>query len=205
MMTSRSEYRLLLRQDNSDLRLTPIGYEAGLISESRYQQFLTKKNQQENEKRRLSATHLSPEIVNPFLQKHGEPPVKSGVSLADLLRRPGITYEMLAEIDPLRIFSGDGEEDANSPNLSLLQQMTVEYDIKYAGYATRQLAEVARQQRLEEKILPENLDYLGMKGLRIEAAQKLDRIRPRTLGQASRISGVNPADISVLMICLGIH
>ena len=193
MMTSRSEYRLLLRQDNADLRLTPIGHEAGLISEARYQQFLDKKSRQEAEKQRLEETVLSPTVANPFLRAREQTELKSGASLADLLRRPGISYAELAEIDPKR------------PDLPLNEQMTVEYDIKYAGYAARQLAEVARQEKLEEKKLPADLDYRSIKGLRIEAAQKLDKIRPLTLGQASRISGVNPADVSVLMIYLGIH
>ncbi|MBR7099118.1 MAG: tRNA uridine-5-carboxymethylaminomethyl(34) synthesis enzyme MnmG, partial [Clostridia bacterium] len=193
MMTSRSEYRLLLRQDNADLRLTPIGHEVGLIDEARYQQFLEKKARQEAEKTRLEQTVLSPNTANPFLRELGETELKSGASLADLLRRPAISYEQLKALDPQR------------PELPLNEQMTVEYDIKYAGYAARQLADVARQQKLEEKRLPTDVDYASIKGLRIEAAQKLDKFRPQTLGQASRISGVNPADISVLMIYLGIH
>ncbi len=193
MMTSRSEYRLLLRQDNADLRLTPIGYQVGLIPETRYQAFLEKKDRQEAERQRLEHTVISPSVANPFLFSHGETEVKSGVTLAELLRRPGLSYRVLAEIDPER------------PALSCAEQLTVESDVKYAGYAARQLADVARQRRLDEKTLPEHLQYSQIKGLRIEAAQKLERIRPRTLGQASRISGVNPADISVLMIYLGIH
>ena len=193
MMTSRSEYRLLLRQDNADLRLTPIGHKVGLIDEARFQRFSEKKQRQEAEKQRLEETVLSPTVANPFLREHSETELKSGASLADLLRRPGISYHQLKEIDK------------NRPELSLTEQMTVEYDIKYAGYVTRQLADVARQEKLEEKRLPADLDYRSIKGLRIEAAQKLDKLRPRTLGQASRISGVNPADISVLMIYLGIH
>ena len=193
MMTSRSEYRLLLRQDNADLRLTPIGYEAGLISEERYAQFLSKKERQEQEKERLERTILSPLVANPFLREHGETELKSGASVADLLRRPSLTYEMLSEIDKER------------PVLTPLEKMTVEYDIKYAGYAARQVADVERRRKLEEKLLPNDLDYKQIKGLRIEAAQKLDKMRPRTLGQASRISGVNPADISVLLIYLGIR
>ena len=193
MMTSRSEYRLLLRQDNADTRLTPIGYEVGLIDEARYQRFLDKKSRQNAEKQRLEETILSPNTANAFLASHEQTELKSGASLADLLRRPGINYADLKEIDP------------NRPELALNEQMTVEYDIKYAGYAARQLAEVAKQEKLEAKSLPSDLNYLSVKGLRIEAAQKLDKFRPRTLGQASRISGVNPADISVLMIYLGIH
>ena len=192
MMTSRSEYRLLLRQDNADLRLTPIGYEVGLISEERYQRFLAKKAQEDAEKERLESTHLSPELANAFLESIGETPLKSGASLADLLRRPPVTYDQLTEIDPTR------------PTLPKSVRLTVEVDIKYAGYASRQKAEVERHRKLEEKRLPTDLHYPSIKGLRIEAAQKLEKFRPLTLGQASRISGVNPADISVLLIYLGI-
>ena len=191
MMTSRSEYRLLLRQDNADQRLTPIGYEAGLVKEEQYQAFLRKKEVQETEKARLESTYVSPTLANPFLEQLGETPLKSGASLADLLRRPPVTYEKLAEID------------SNRPELSRLVRLTVETDIKYAGYANRQLSEVEHRRKLDEKALPEDINYQFVKGLRIEAAQKLNSIRPRTVGQASRISGVSPADISVLLIYLG--
>ena len=193
MMTSRSEYRLLLRQDNADRRLTPIGYRVGLIPEERYRAFCAKMERQEAEKQRLEHTVIPPAVANPFLAAHGETEVKSGVTLAELLRRPGLTYRAL------------GEMDSGRPSLTPAEALTVETDVKYAGYAARQLADVARQQKLEEKPLPADLPYERIRGLRIEAAQKLARIRPRTLGQASRISGVNPADISVLMIYLGIH
>jgi tRNA uridine 5-carboxymethylaminomethyl modification enzyme len=193
MMTSRSEYRLLFRQDNADRRLTPIGHSVGLIGEERYAQYLSKIERQETEKERLEKTVLSPLIANPYLEKIGETPLKSGATIADLLRRPAISYASLAEID------------ADRPCLTSEEILSVEFDIKYAGYATRQLAEVAKQQKLEEKHLPADLDYTEIKGLRIEAMQKLNQIRPRTLGQASRISGVSPADISVLLIYLGIH
>ena len=192
MMTSRSEYRLLLRQDNADLRLTPIGYEVGLIDETRYQRFLAKKAAEDAEKDRLEHTHVSPEIANDFLLSIGETPLKSGASLADLLRRPSVSYEQLAKIDPER------------PILPQNVRLTVEVDIKYAGYASRQRAEVERYKKLEEKKLPQDIDYKQIRGLRIEATQKLEKLRPLTLGQASRISGVNPADISVLLIYLGI-
>ncbi len=192
MMTSRSEYRLLLRQDNADLRLTPLGYEAGLISETRYQAFLHKKEKEDLEINRLEHTHLSPAEANPFLESLGETPVKSGVSLADLLRRPPVSYKTLAQIDPER------------PNLSPMIALTVETSIKYAGYANRQISEIERRRKLEQKPLPPELDYQSIRGLRLEAAQKLSKIRPMTIGQASRISGVNPADISVLLIYLGI-
>lgn len=192
MMTSRSEYRLLLRQDNADLRLTPLGYEVGLIDEERYQAFLHKKAQEDKEIERLESTHVSPETANPFLLSIGESALKSGASLADLLRRPPVSYEQLVQIDPSR------------PSLSRAVALTVEVSIKYAGYANRQLLEVERHRKLEAKLLPLHLDYRQIRGLRIEAAQKLEQIRPRTIGQASRISGVNPADISVLLIYLGI-
>lgn len=192
MMTSRSEYRLLLRQDNADLRLTPIGYEAGLISEARYQDFLSKKAQKSLEIERLEHTHLSPAEANPFLESVGETPVKSGVSLADLLRRPPITYSQLAQVDP------------NRPPLSPILSLSVETEIKYAGYANRQISEIERRRKLEQKPLSPDLDYKSIRGLRLEAAQKLSQIRPLTIGQASRISGVNPADTSVLLIYLGI-
>ena len=192
MMTSRSEFRLILRQDNADLRLTPIGYACGLISEDRYQAFLNKKEAEETEKARLEATHLGPDAVNPVMDQLGLEPVKSGVSLGDLLRRPQITYEDLMPIDIRR------------PVLTQEIIKTVETDVKYAGYIKRELAEVERQKKLESKHIPENLDYRNIKGLRLEASQKLDKFRPATVGQASRISGVSPADISVLLMYLGI-
>ena len=193
MMTSRSEYRLLLRQDNADARLTPIGHRAGLVGETQYSAFLQKHERIEAEKARLEQTYVSPETANLFLEALGESTLKSGASLADLLRRPAVTYEKLAEIDP------------NRPALSRSERITVTNDVKYAGYVTRQSAEVARQRKLEEKRLPADLCYREIAGLRIEAAQKLEAIKPLTIGQASRISGVNPADISVLLIYLGLH
>jgi tRNA uridine 5-carboxymethylaminomethyl modification enzyme len=191
MMTSRSEYRLLLRQDNADLRLTPIGHRVGLVSEERYATFLAKKEMQETECKRLESTHVSPQVANALLERLGEPGVSSGVSLADLLRRPQLTYEALGEIDPSR------------PQLSRRVKATVEVTVKYAGYIKRQIAEVERHAKMEDMRLPADLDYASIRGLRIEAAQKLGRVRPLTLGQASRISGVNPADISVLLVYLG--
>ena len=191
MMTSRSEYRLLLRQDNADRRLTPIGYEAGLVKEEQYQAFLNKQEQIETEKARLESTYVSPVVANPFLAEIGETALKSGASLADLLRRPPVSYEILSKIDQ------------NRPILSRSVRNTVEIDIKYAGYANRQLNEVEQRRKMEEKLLPDDIDYKNVKGLRIEAAQKLSTVRPRTVGQASRISGVSPADITVLLIYLG--
>ena len=193
MMTSRSEYRLLLRQDNADRRLTPKGYAAGLVTEEKYAAFLEKKRQTDEEIDRLNRTHYSPERVNPFLEAKGMPGVASGVSLADLLRRPDITYEMLSEID------------ADRPSLPRAVRLTAEVSVKYEGYIKRQLKEVERHERLEARPLPADLDYSAIRGLRIEAAQKLAQIKPLTVGQASRISGVNPADLSVLLIYLGMH
>ena len=193
MMTSRSEYRLLLRQDNADARLTPIGYRIGLINEERYAKFKQKQENISSEIERLHTTFISPTRINPLLERIGEPQLSGGASLADLLRRPALTYEMLAEIDPAR------------PVLSMREALTVETAVKYEGYIKRQRAEVERQARLESKKLPDDIDYKAIKGLRLEAAQKLDKIRPASVGQASRISGVNPADITVLLIYLGIH
>ena len=153
---------------------------------------MQKKALQEAEKERLEHTHVSPAEAHEFLISIGETPLKSGASLADLLRRPTITYEQLAVLDKKR------------PDLPILVKTTAEVDIKYAGYANRQLSEVERHRKLEEKKLPADIDYKSIRGLRIEAAQKLDQIRPLTLGQASRISGANPADISVLLIYLGV-
>ena len=193
MMTSRSEYRLLLRQDNADVRLTPIGRRVGLISDERFAEFEAKIAAQNAEITRLERTFVSPSRANPYLTALGMPEVTTGVSLADLLRRPSITYESLSAIDEAR------------PSLSRRERLAVEVAVKYDGYIKRQLAEVKRSEKTEHKKLPENIDYLSIKGLRIEAAQKLDKLRPVTIGQASRISGVNPADISVLLIYLGIN
>ncbi len=190
MMTSRSEYRLLLRQDNADVRLTPTGYKVGLISEEKYQRFVKKQENIAAERKRLETTHLSPAATKEFLLSRGLPEVTSGVSLADLLRRPQITYDELAELDPER------------PTLTAREREALEVEVKYEGYVKKQLAEVARSEKLENRRLPDDIDYSLVKGLRIEAAQKLAKIRPQTFGQAARISGVNPADISVLLIYL---
>ena len=193
MMTSRSEYRLLLRQDNADARLTPIGRRIGLINDERYAEYLKKQEIIEKESRRLEGTFVSPAKANPLLTELGQPSISSGASLADLLRRPEISYEILSKIDE------------NRPNIPYRAAMTVETAIKYAGYIKRQRAEVERHAKLESKLLPEDIDYASIKGLRLEAAQKLDKIRPKSIGQASRISGVNPADITVLLIYLGMR
>ena len=192
MMTSRSEYRLLLRQDNADRRLTPMGHEIGLIDDERYKKFFQKKELCDREIERLESTFISPLVANPFLEELGLTTVATGISLAELLRRPALTYDILAKID------------ASRPELPRGVRMTAEISIKYQGYIKRQLAEVERRARLEEKRIPADIDYSAVLGLRIEAEQKLSKIRPQTIGQASRISGVSPADISVLMIYLGI-
>ena len=193
MMTSRSEYRLLLRQDNADTRLTPIGHRLGLISDKRFAAFKASKAQIEAEIARLKSTYLSPTAINPLLERLGEPPVTTGISMADLLRRPSIDLEVLAPLDK------------NRPTLSRKELLSVEVQIKYEGYINRQICEVSRQERLESRMLPSTLDYAEIKGLRIEAAQKLSAVRPATIGQASRISGVSHADISVLLIYLGLR
>ncbi len=192
MMTSRSEYRLLLRQDNADLRLTEIGYKCGLVTQENYAKFLVKKKMIEDEIYRLEHTNLSPIYANKYLESIGETPVHSGVSLSDLLRRPAVTYEGLSSIDRER------------KPLPLSVTTTVSVSVKYEGYIKKQIAEVRRHESLEEKIIPSDLDYSEIKGLRIEAMQKLTKLRPMTIGQASRISGVSPADISVLLIYLGL-
>lgn len=191
MMTSRSEYRLLLRQDNADLRLTPIGHAIGLISEERYQRFLRKKETIEKEIARLSAVVVPPsDSVRAFLRMHGSADIATGIRLSELLRRPEFTYDILAEIDPER------------PKLNRFEAEQVEIQIKYEGYINRQLRQVAAFKKMEDKLLDETTDYSQIAGLRLEARQKLDKIKPRSLGQASRISGVSPADVSVLMIYL---
>lgn len=189
MMTSRAEYRLLLRQDNADLRLTPIGYEVGLISQERYQKFLDKKQEVEEEIERLKKVVVPPnqEMQN-FLEKIGSSPLKSGIHLYDLMKRPQVTYENTAFVDPER------------PKISETAAEQVGIQVKYDGYIKRQLKQVEQFKKLEKKHIPSNIDFEKIKGLRIEAQQKLNEIKPHSLGQASRISGVSPADISVLMI-----
>ena len=191
MMTSRAEYRLLLRQDNADLRLTEIGHEVGLISEERYKKFLEKKENINKEIERLNKTTIKPtEKVNDFLQKNGSSTISNGVKIAELLRRTELTYEKLGEIDIER------------PELPKEVVEEVEIQVKYEGYLKLQEAQVEKFKKLETKKLPEDIDYKELKGLRIEARQKLNKIKPTSVGQASRISGVSPADVSVLLIYL---
>lgn len=192
MMTSRSEYRLLLRQDNADLRLTPVGYELGLISETRYQKFLLKKKHIEQEIARLKKTYVSHlnGQANEILEECGTTPLTGGASLAELLARPQVSYEALRPVDPER------------PALTRAEGRQAEISIKYEGYIEKQLAKVREFHKLESRRLPADLCYENMPGLRLEARQKLASVRPVSIGQASRISGVSPADISVLMIAL---
>ena len=191
MMTSRSEYRLLLRQDNADLRLTPYGYELGLISSERYSKFLTKRRMIEEETARLQNLIFPPskEVLN-YLESVGSTPISTGARAAELLKRPNITYEGMKEIDRGR------------PDIPDDVAEQVEISIKYEGYINRQIKQAEQFRKLESKKLPEDIDYSKIDGLRIEARQKLEKIKPSSLGQASRISGVNPADIAVLMVYL---
>ena len=194
MMTSRSEYRLLLRQDNADQRLTPLGHEVGLIDEQRYQKLLTKISLIEQEKARLESTMVGgSKEVQSFLEKHESTTLKTAASLAEILRRPEMRYEYLQEIDP------------EWPNLPEDVCEQVEIDIKYDGYIKRQLKQVEQFKKLESKKLPEDINYAEIKSLRIEAVQKLTLCKPISVGQASRISGVSPADISVLLVYLEQH
>ena len=198
IMTSRAEYRLLLRQDNADLRLTQKGYDLGLVSRERYDRFLQKKKMVEEELIRLENTTVGPKDADEFLVKYGSAPLKQRASLSDLLKRPQITYETLLEIDPGR----PADPATGRPLTTGHIAEQVEVQVKYAGYIEKQLVQVERFKKLEDKKLSPDLDYESMEGLRIEAKQKLTKIRPLSIGQASRISGVSPADINVLMIHL---
>lgn len=191
MMTSRSEYRLLLRQDNADRRLTPLGYEIGLISRERYERFLKKTELIAEERRRVEKAVIAPsEKLNALLVSRETSPIVSGVRLSELIKRPQLGYELLTEFDKDR------------PDLPYEIFEQVEIDIKYEGYIKRQQAQVDEMHRLEVRTLPQNIDYNAITGLRLEAREKLTKIRPKSVGQASRISGVSPADISVLLIYL---
>ena len=191
MMTSRSEYRLLLRQDNADERLTPLGHEIGLISDERYEKFLEKQAQIKAEIKRVKAKSLAPtDELNALLVEKGTAPIATGLKMNDLIRRPQISYEDLAPFDPER------------PELSYEVREQVNLQIEYEGYIARQLMEVEHVQKLEQKKLPQPFDYRTIKGLSLEAHEKLNRVQPENIGQASRISGVSSADVSVLIIWL---
>ncbi|MFT8889039.1 MAG: tRNA uridine-5-carboxymethylaminomethyl(34) synthesis enzyme MnmG [Ethanoligenens sp.] len=191
MMTSRAEYRLVLRQDNADARLTPIGYRIGLISEERFTKFQKKQDMIKVERQRAEQAVLPPEkTLNAYLEQVGTAPVATGVKLADLLRRPQVHYDALAAFDSTR------------PSLPDMVREQVEISIKYEGYIKRENAAIAQMHRLEQRPLPSNMDYHAVTGLRLEAMGKLEAVRPVNIAQASRISGVSPADISVLLIYL---
>lgn len=191
MMTSRSEYRLILRQDNADERLTPTGHEIGLISDERYNSFLIKEEQIKAELKRVNKLTLSPsQKLNEILVSHGTSEITTGQKLADLIRRPQMSYNDFKELDE------------NRPELSYDVCEQVELKIKYDGYIAKQQAQIDEMRRLEVKVLPPEIDYKKIRGLRIEATEKLTKVRPVNIGQASRISGVSPADISVLLVWL---
>ena len=189
MMTSRAEYRLLLRQDNSDKRLTPIGYEIGLISRERYEKFLVKQSNINNEIERIKRTNIRPtDDVNKILLESGTTAITTGTKLSDLIKRTELDYYKLSEIDNER------------PMLTKEEEEEVNIEIKYEGYIKLQLEQIEKFKNLESKVIPENIDYDDVKGIRIEARQKLKKFKPSSIGQASRISGISPADISVLLI-----
>lgn len=191
MMTSRAEYRLLLRQDNSDARLTKIGYDIGLISKERYDNFVKKYENINEEIKRVKSTNIKPSAeVNELLERCGTAKITTGVKLSDLIKRTELNYEVLKEIDPER------------PDLSKEEQEEVNIEIKYEGYIKLQLEQIEQFKKLENKKLPEDINYDDVKGIRIEARQKLNKFKPSSIGQASRISGISPADISVLLIYL---
>ncbi len=190
MMTSRSEYRLLLRQDNADERLTPIGHRIGLISDERYAEFLKKQELIETEIKRIRSVTVPPRLANPVLELYGSTPIKTGIKLAELIKRPELDYEKLAPADPDR------------PELPYAVAEEAEIKLKYEGYIKRQIQQAEQFEKLENRLLPDDTDYSEVYGLRLEARQKLSKIRPKSIGQASRISGVSPADISVLLIWL---
>ncbi|MGN1074714.1 MAG: FAD-dependent oxidoreductase, partial [Eubacteriales bacterium] len=194
MMTSRSEYRLLLRQDNADLRLSKYGLRVGLITRARYDRVMAKYARVDEEIRRIEETTIPPsETLSELLASHGSAPVSTGVRLGALLRRPELGYAMLSPVDVTR------------PELPRAVWEAAEIEIRYEGYLRRQESQVAQFKKLESRLLPEDFDYQSLAGLRLEARQKLSALRPRSIGQAARISGVSPADITVLLIALGIR
>lgn len=191
MMTSRSEYRLILRQDNAADRLLPIGHQVGLVSDERYQRFLDEKQICEQELERIRTVTIHPsEEVNRLLRKKGTSEITAGVRLIELLKRPQLDYTDFAEFDPGR------------PELKYSLVNKLEVELKYSGYIKIQQEQIEKMRRLEEKKLPADVDYRTIKGLRLEAQEKLNKFRPLNVGQAGRISGVNPADVSVLLIWL---
>lgn len=191
MMTSRSEYRLILRQDNADVRLTPLGREIGLISDDRWERYLKKQELKKEEYKRIKNTVFSPtDELNDILVSRETSPVETGIRMIDLLKRPQINYECLTPVD------------VDRPNIDRNIFEQVEIEIKYQGYINKQLEQVEKMRKLEKKKLPENVDYTTVTGLRLEAQEKLNKVKPENIGQASRISGVSPADISVLLIWL---
>ena len=201
MMTSRAEYRLLLRQDNADLRLTDLGHEIGLISDERYEKFCSKRKLINNEINRLSETMVGAnKKIQHFLEEHNSTTLKTAASLADLIKRPELDYICVEEIDNERALIK--EEAFYKENISkeVIDQINIE--IKYDGYIKRQRMQVDHFKKLEGKRIPKDINYDDVKNLRKEARQKLNEIRPENIGQASRISGVSPADISVLLIYL---
>jgi tRNA uridine 5-carboxymethylaminomethyl modification enzyme len=190
MMTSRAEYRLLLRQDNADMRLMPVGHEIGLVSDAEFAAFEAKKKAVENEIERIKSTNVAPDSeVNEFLEKYSSTPLKSGASLGELLKRPEITYAALTEIDPAR---------PEGIRRDIAEQ--VEISVKYEGYIKRQAQQAEQFKRLENRLIPSDTDYSSVSNLQTEARQKLAKVRPESIGRASRISGVTPSDIAALLI-----
>ena len=191
MMTSRSEYRLILRQDNAADRLLPVGHKVGLVSDERFQKFLDEKKICEQELERIKSVTIHPsDAVNRLLTEKGTSEITAGVRMIELLKRPQIEYTDLAEFDPGR------------PALKYSLVNKLEIELKYSGYIKIQQEQIEKMRRLEEKKLPADVDYKSIKGLRLEAQEKLNKFRPLNVGQAGRISGVNPADVSVLLIWL---
>jgi tRNA uridine 5-carboxymethylaminomethyl modification enzyme len=191
MMTSRAEYRLILRQDNADVRLTEKGYKVGLVREERYKRYIEKKTKVDEEINRLQNTIITPkDETNEFLESIGSVPLKTPTSIYDLLKRPEVKYDDIKSLDIER------------PEISELVKTQVEIEIKYEGYIKKQLKQIKQFKKMENKKLSEDIDYDNIEGLRLEARQKLSKLKPESIGQASRISGVSPADVNVLLIYL---
>ena len=191
ILTSRAEYRLLLRQDNADQRLTPIGYAYGSVSQERYEKYLRKQQRISDEVDRLKHKRIDMASMQEFLREIGAPESRDNPCFFDLLKRPEVRYDYLERVD-----------DETRPRLTRNEITEIEVEIKYAGYIEKQRSNVKKLRQMENRRLPENIDYGSIRGLRLEAVEKLNRIRPETVGQASRISGVNPADVNVLLIYL---